>query len=260
MHIPLETKFISFAKKRLHLLDLSRFLSLVIREISYFVHRLQFRIEWIVDNPEHFDHYLDLHYRWKRDREAFPMERGVFSSFALAADLKFKGNTLDLCSGDGFYSYYFYSLRSERVTGIDFDPTAINWSRRNFSGVNIDFVLGDIRENIPKGPFENIVWDAAIEHFTPEEIQSIMKSIKSALTPSGILSGYTIVESADGGKHLHQHEYEFHDKQDLAKFLTPHFKNVQVISTLYRTRENLYFYASDSLLPFDRDNILTIKQ
>ena len=87
-----------------------------------------------------------------------------------------------------------------------------------------------------------------------------MKSIKAALTPSGILSGYTIIESADGAKHLHQHEYEFHDKQDLARFLTPHFRNVQVISTLYETRENLYFYASDSLLPFDRENILTIKQ
>jgi len=251
---------ISFAKSRLNLLSQMRTLSMAIRRLSYFVHWLQFRIEWLVDNPEHFDHYLDINFRWKRDREAFPMERGVFSSFALATDPMLKGSTLDLCSGDGFYSYYFYSLRSSDVIGIDFDQTAVKWSRRNFGGVNIDFVLGDIRTSIPEGPFDNIIWDAAIEHFTPSEIKDLMLKIKRSLAVNGILSGYTIVASSGGIKHLHQHEYEFHDKQDLARFLTPHFKNVQVISTKYETRENLYFYASDSLLPFDRENILTIKQ
>ena len=74
----------------------------------------------------------------------------------------------------------------------------------------------------------------------------------------GILSGYTIVESEHGDKHLHQHEYEFHDKQDLARFLTPYFKNVQVISTVYPMRTNLYFYASDGELPFESNSVLTL--
>ena len=78
-----------------------------------------------------------------------------------------------------------------------------------------------------------------------------MNNIKNRLTADGILSGYTIVEKDDGVKHIHQHEYEFRDMEDLRRFLTPHFKNVKVFETIYPSRHNLYFWASDGTLPFD---------
>ena len=107
------------------------------------------------------------------------------------------------------------------------------------------FLLADIRTNMPQGTFENIVWDAAIEHFTPPEIAGIMGSIKQRLTPDGVLSGYTLV---DGPETIHQHEYQFRqDLADLASFLTPHFRNVRVFETLrHPDRHNLYFWASDA--------------
>jgi hypothetical protein len=37
---------------------------------------------------------------------------------------------------------------------------------------------------------------------------------------------------------------------DLKRFLSPHFKNVTVFETVYAERHNLYFWASDSVLPF----------
>lgn len=136
----------------------------------------------------------------------------------------------------------------------------IKFARKNYGRAgNIDFLVGDIRNDIPEGPFDNIVWDAAIEHFTENEIKSLVNRIKSVLRADGILSGYTIVEPAHEGKHLHQHEYEFHNKEDLARFLSPHFKNVQVFSTTYPDRTNLYFYASDSLLPFERENSIVVR-
>jgi hypothetical protein len=122
------------------------------------------------------------------------------------------------------------------------------------------FNVGDIRTNIPEGPFDNIVWDAAVEHFNEAEIVLIMERIKTVLAPDGILSGYTIVEPPNGGKHLHQHEYEFHSKEDLARFLSPHFKNVHVFETIFPSRTNLYFFATDSLLPFELTSSLFIKQ
>lgn len=70
---------------------------------------------------------------------------------------------------------------------------------------NVEFVLADIRNAMPTGTFENIIWDAAIEHFTPDEIVKIFKDIKSRLTKDGILSGYTIVEKSDGKKSLDHH-------------------------------------------------------
>ena len=65
----------------------------------------------------------------------------------------------------------------------------------------------------------------------------------------GILSGYTIVQ-IEPGKSLSHHEYEFKDKEDLKRFLEPYFKNITVFETIYPDRHNLYFWASDSILPF----------
>jgi SAM-dependent methyltransferase len=178
------------------------------------------------------------------------MERGVFSNFSLLSQ-QGKGHTLDLCCGDGFFAYYFYSLSSETVTAIDFDPLAIDYAKLNYRRDNIKFILGDVRTEIPAGPFSNIIWDAAIEHFTESEIVNLMNKIKSVLAPQGILSGYTIQERHSHQKSLHQHEYEFADRDDLVRFLKPFFTNVHVIQTVYPDRTNFYFFATDGILPFD---------
>jgi SAM-dependent methyltransferase len=224
------------------------------RALASGAHHFQFLVEWGVDNPEYFDHYLDQFYSWRKTRNSLPWERGVYSGFALQAttvDGK-KPTVLDLCCGDGFLSYHFYSLVAESVVGVDFDPKAIKFANRRNRAENLSFILGDIRTDIPEGTFNNIVWDAAIEHFTETETQALMATIKSRLAADGILSGYTILEGDGGAHHLHQHEYEFHDKEDLARFLTPHFKHVQVFETTFPNRTNLYFYATDDKLPADR--------
>jgi SAM-dependent methyltransferase len=224
------------------------------RALASGAHHFQFLVEWGVDNPEYFDHYLDQFYSWRKTRNSLPWERGVYSGFALHAttvDGK-KPTVLDLCCGDGFLSYHFYSLVAESVVGVDFDPKAIKFANRRNRAENLSYILGDIRTDIPEGTFNNIVWDAAIEHFTETETQALMATIKSRLATDGILSGYTILEGDGGAHHLHQHEYEFHDKEDLARFLTPHFKHVQVFETTFPNRTNLYFYATDDKLPADR--------
>jgi SAM-dependent methyltransferase len=249
-------KRLASVKRGLPVVESLRWLNKGMRAATRRTHQVQFLAEWGVDNPEYFDHFLDQYFLWPTERTSFPWERGVFSSLALAEN----ATVLDLCCGDGFNSYHFYSLRSESVTAIDFDDEAIRWARRNFKAPNLRYVRGDIRTDIPRGPFTNVVWDAAIEHFTETEISELMSSIRSVLTPDGTLSGYTIIEREDGKKSLHQHEYEFRSREDLARFLTPYFKNVQVFSTTYPTRTNLYFYATDGTIPFDRDWCLTIRQ
>lgn len=241
--------FASAAKRNLPIVGSLRWLNKGMRAITSKTHQAQFIAEWGVDNPEYFDHFLDQHYKWKKSRESYPWERGVFSSLAIEQNAK----VLDLCCGDGFNAYHFYSLRAMSVTAIDFDSNAILWAKRNFKASNLEYVVGDIRTSIPDGPFDNIVWDAAVEHFTESEISLIMNRITSVLAKNGTLSGYTVLEAPDGEKHLHQHEYEFESKEDLARFLTPYFKNVHVFETVYPSRTNLYFYASNVALPFNRD-------
>ena len=125
---------------------------------------------------------------------------------------------------------------------------------QNFKNSKIRYEICDIRSSIPIGKFDNVIWDAAIEHFTESEINKIMSDIKDRLTDKGILSGYTITARPDGQKMHHDHEYEFSSKEDLMRFLSPYFQRVKIFETDYPDRHNLYFYASDRVpLPFDAD-------
>jgi SAM-dependent methyltransferase len=180
--MPKTIKIASFVRDRLKLIKLIRFHNRIFRRLNRFFHKVQFFIEWRLENPEYFEHQMDLNFKWHETRTSFPMERGVFSSFALRDELPSTGNTLDLCCGDGFYSYYFYSKRSKKVTAIDFDRNAIEFAVKNYGlAGNIDFVVGDIRSDIPEGPFDNVIWDAAIEHFTEHEIENLMLKIKKVM-------------------------------------------------------------------------------
>jgi SAM-dependent methyltransferase len=203
-------------------------------------------IQWRVPPvPEHFDHHIDLHYWWLQNRDPMWVERGAFGVLALHGQ-----RVLELACGDGFNARNFYSGRSSSVVACDFDPAAIATATRKNQAPNLTFVLADIRSAMPIGTFENIVWDAAIEHFTPDEIAAIMIDIKARLTPNGVLSGYTIAAQAGGQKQLVHHEYEFPDKEDLLRFLTPYFAHAVVFETFSVGRHNLYFYASDGVVPF----------
>ena len=187
-------------------------------------HRRLMSVQWdIPPTSEHFDHHIDLFYKWLYTKNPLWLERGVFGSLALQGG----GNVLDLACGDGFNARNFYSLRSKHVVACDFDPKAIKTAKRKNIAPNIDYILADIRSNMPNGKFENVTWDAAIEHFTLSEIEQIMRNIKSRLTSNGIFSGYTIVGKPEGKSFSH-HEYEFQNKEDLLRFLMPYFKTVTV--------------------------------
>jgi SAM-dependent methyltransferase len=209
-------------------------------------HRL-FLAQWgLYPLPEFFEHKIGHYWSWEANNSPWSVERGVFSLLAMKQGCK----VLELCCGDGFNARYFYRARASSMLCVDFDPKAIAYARRNFSSDITRYELADIRTQMPDGQFDNIIWDAAIEHFTESEIAAIMQNIKKRLGSKGILSGYTLVERADGKKSLHHHEYEFKSREDLSRFLTPHFKNVRVFETIYPDRHNLYFWASDDLIPF----------
>ena len=228
-----------------------------LRDLLTKTHSMQFFLQWQCgDNPGWFDHYLDLCYQWgKSSGNAFWLERGIFSLLAIEPGAKI----LELCCGDGFNAKYFYSYKANSICSCDFDSSAIAHARTYNMTNKTQFVLADIRKNMPDGKFDNIIWDAAIQYFTPTEIEKIMLDIKNRLVSNGILSGYTIVERPEG-KSLKQHEYEFKDKQDLLRFLTPHFKHAKVFETIYSDRHSLYFYASNGVLPFDNKWKYVIKK
>lgn len=214
-----------------------------------------FYSEWCIDNPEQFNHDIDLYYLWPTYNIPHWLERGVYNLIAIK---QYKNPILiELCCGEGFNTTRFYSKSCKKILACDFDRVAIKEAKKNYSAPNVVFKVADIRKEIPAkvdgfAP-TNIIWDAAIEHFTVDEIDKIMGRLQKILCPKkGILSGQTIVECKKG-KSLAQHEYEFADKEDLKRFFTPYFKNVIVWETIYEDRHNLYFMASDGKLPFTKD-------
>ena len=242
-------KHLSFAKPFLEKL-FSMEASIAERWASAAYHRL-FLAQWgIYPLPEFFQHKIGHYWMWQATGMPYGVERGVFSLLAMRQGCK----VLELCCGDGFNAHFFYRSRAGSILAVDFDPKAITYAKRNFFAENVRYELADIRTQMPEGTYDNVIWDAAIEHFTQEEIASVMVSIKQRLIPDGILSGYTLVERPDGKKHLEHHEYEFKSKQDLARFLTPHFENVRVFETIYPERHNLYFWASDGPIPFQSEH------
>lgn len=237
----------------LRLVPLLRAFNRFVRSFAAASHRAEFLCDWggFRHPPEWFDHLIEQYWRWTYTRNPMSWERGVFATLAMPEGSR----VLDLCCGGGFFSYHFYSRRASLIVAVDFDPRAISHAQRNFATANIEFLCADIRTGMPKGPFDAIVWNAAIEHFTQDEISALLATIKSRLTPIGILTGYTIVEK-EGGKAHPDHEYEFKSGGDLADLLRPFFANVAVLSTKWRDqleeRENLYFFASQTTpLPFE---------
>ncbi len=220
------------------------------RKLASFFHSLQMKYDWQYEpQPEWFDHFCDQFYWFRKSQNPLWVERGTFGLLAI----KQGANVLELCCGDGYNSYHFYSIRATKIISVDFDIDAIPHAKKYNQAKNVEFRLCDIRSEMPEGIFDNIIWDAAIEHFTEEEIAGIMKNIKARLKPGGVLTGYTLVESPTGEKSLTHHEREFKSKEDLKSFFEPHFKNVKVFETIYPSRHNLYFYASDGVLPFDKE-------
>lgn len=224
-------------------------LSFYSRRWSNKMHKAQMEFEWSTPpEPASFDHYCDLHHNWPETNVSFWVERGVFSLLAM----KEKANVLELCCGDGFNTKHFFSARAGHIIAVDFDPECIAHARQYNWAHNVKYDLCDIRYNIPEGKFDNVIFDAALAYFTEEETDQIMKTIKQRLGDTGILSGSSIVETGKG-KSLGHHIYEFKSKEDLKRFFDPHFKNVTVFETRHPGRHNLYFFASNDILPFDNE-------
>ena len=239
--------------KRLGLVRIARWNAAASRRAAAAAHRFQYLVEWGVDSPEWFDHYLDQFYLWHHNRNALTWERGVASAFALqTSTIHARPRVLELCSGDGFNTYHFYSLLAESIVAIDFDPDAIRFAKSHHQAPNVDFRLADIRHDLPEEDFDNVIWDASIQHFTDKETMSLMSDICARLGVAGILSGCTVADDGSGAKQLRYHEREFKGREDLAAFLARWFKSVEVWETIYPGRRNLYFYASNGALPRDR--------
>ena len=226
-----------------------------LRRLAAAGHHLQFLRQWRLGTrvPHFFDPFIDLYWKWEITRNPMSWERGIFGLLAMRPGCR----QLDLCCGEGFYTHRFYSGRAGSILAMDYNPAAISAARRKFQANNIDYRCGDIRSQMPQGPFDNVTWDAGIEYFTQPEITDILRAIKARLTPQGVLSGYSILlEQGDGSVSLPDgQKFAAASREALGELLNGAFRNVVILRTAhadqFQPRTNHYFFASDGPLPFD---------
>lgn len=188
--------------------------------------------------PEWYDHRSHL-LTFGDDRNPLWAERGVYSREPM-----FDGcRVLDLCCGDGFYSFHFFADRAAHIDAVDFDQGAITHARRHHALPNITHGLLDVRSNgLPSDHYDVVVWDGAIEHFTLEEIDAILGRCAKALGSEGVLTGYTMRREESGAQHP-EHEHEFEDANEVRALLQRTFPEVAILENTTGGRRNLYFRA-----------------
>jgi SAM-dependent methyltransferase len=217
-----------------------------LRALSAGSHHFQYKAEgFLRPSAEWFDHEIDVHWQWVAKQRSMFLERGVLNTLAIRPG----GQILEICCGDGFNAHRFYAGRGAHVLAVDYNDAALRHARRFHARANVEYRSWDIREGIPDGPFDNIVWDSAIHHFTRAEVADILASVHRSLTADGVLSGYTVIEP---GTDYAYTRLRFTDPQALAEILGAELAHVAVLETPDALRRNLYFFASDvpDALPF----------
>ncbi len=223
----------------------------LLRAVAAGGHRLQHALQWRIAarQPGWFDHFINQ-YCWHDSRDSSPWARGTLGLLGMKRGCRL----LDLCCGDGFYPYHFYSGRASHILAVDYDPAGIRFAKRNFRTPNLEFLCADIRTQLPRETYDNVTWDAGIDFFSLSDIKLILNGIKERLAPAGLLSG--VAPKLSKGQVAHSDQrYEFTSAQGLGELLRQFFGNVAILELAdsETSRAALYFYASDGPLPLDAD-------
>lgn len=141
----------------------------------------------------------------------------------LAAQSITKGKiVLDIASGSG-YGTKLLSESAQFVYGVDINETAINYSKKNYSAKNIEYLTGD-GESIPldDNSVDVVVTFETIEHI--KDYKKFMTEVSRVLKDDGlaIISTPNDIEFSEGN-HFHLHEFEY---EELVSLVKQHFKNV----------------------------------
>jgi SAM-dependent methyltransferase len=199
--------------------------------------RLLFHAQWGYQAPEWFDHRLHL-----LDPDKW------FNDFWTAyADnplrvLPLHGRLLNLCSGDGFYDYWFYRKRADEILCIEYNYEVYNFAVKRHSDPKIKYVYADVLAyDLPQTYFDVVHIRGAIEHFSRENQQNIFRKSMDALKPGGYFCGDTPAKVGGVEKQLPSHEYEWADEQEMRQALNAVFTNVETWTINSADRTSLFW-------------------
>lgn len=184
---------------------------------------LIFAHQWGDNESEWFDHRLHL-----LDPEQWFTDFWAASADNIIGVLPLQGKLLNLCSGDGFYEYYFYRKRAGEILSIELNREALEHARRLHSAPNITYLQENVLTFEPsESCFDVVVIRGAIEHFDRQGQYTIMQKAMKALKPGGWFCGDTPARRENNQKHLSAHEFEWSDEREMKQELGRVFQHVE---------------------------------
>ena len=201
---------------------------------------LLFFRDWILESqgrPQFFKHQMNIG-RWpsEPDRWSF-CARGVYSR----ENMFDKCKVLDVCCGDGSYSYMFFSDIAASIDAIDNDEYALKYAKKYSSRDTINYHLLDIISMpMPSSNYDFIIWNAAICYFDNHDIDLILRKFIDAGTSEMILTG--MLPKSNGWV---DHKTEFSEAAEVKELLLRYFKLVDIKEVSEGQSSTFYFKASN---------------
>lgn len=199
---------------------------------------LLFNGQWGYETPEWYDHRHHI-----MNPEKWFTDYWTESADNVLRALPLGGKMLNLCSGDGFYDYYFFRKRAGEVVCIEFDHVVFKHALRLHSAPNIKYILDSVLTYSPEETYFDVVLiRGAIEHFSRTEQQMIIAKAYSALKPGGYFCGDTPLK-AESGKHLPMHVFEWSGVDEAKAEIGTIFPTVEVRQYASSDITNLFWMA-----------------
>jgi SAM-dependent methyltransferase len=195
-----------------------------------------FKAQWGFRQPDWFDHRHHVLDPVVRFTDHWTMSAdNVIDVLPLGATL------LNLCSGDGFYDYYFYRPRAGEIVCVDVNPVGHAQAVRLHSAPNIRHVLHDVLTYEPApGHFDVVCIRGAIEHFSEDNQRRIFDIAKKAMKPGGWFCGDTPANPNPQALHA-AHEKEWADEAEMRAALSVAFRHIESKTIVSETRTSLFW-------------------
>ncbi len=217
------------------------------KRFIYLYNKLLHINDWSFSNkqPSYYKHEINL-YEWIYNPSKCEfVEGGVLSRMLIKPD----NNVLDLCCGDGSYTYLFFSDIAKQVDAIDFDLSAIKYAKSNYAKDNINFIYGDLlKSDFTNKHYDVIVWNSGIAYFNKLQRKTIFIKIHSWLKDDGYLYIKTPLELTEFSVSANQteliyntinFELEFSDLYSIYFFNKSVYKNRTLLNYILRKKVNI---------------------
>ena len=92
---------------------------------------------------------------------------------------------LDIGCGNGALAYDVAEKSQAHVTAIDLNPENIAKANQDYSHPRVRYVVGDILQKLPDGPFDVVILSNVLEHL--KERSAFLTSSTRVVSPNAIL-------------------------------------------------------------------------